>query len=72
MRILGWQKHILTRLCSYLKPLVRELKIQNTGIITAYWRIIPAENGGPLRKSLSYQVGCTMLIFGPNFQTRTG
>lgn len=33
---------------NYLKPLVRELKIQNTGIITAYWRIIPAENGGPL------------------------
>ncbi|CAE6487934.1 unnamed protein product [Rhizoctonia solani] len=32
----------------YLKPLVRELKIQNIGIITAYWRIIPLENGGPL------------------------
>ncbi|CAE6440019.1 unnamed protein product [Rhizoctonia solani] len=32
----------------YLKPLIRELKIQNIGIITAYWRIIPLENGGPL------------------------
>ncbi|KDN36894.1 hypothetical protein RSAG8_10513, partial [Rhizoctonia solani AG-8 WAC10335] len=32
----------------YLRPLVRELKIQNIGIITAYWRIIPLENGGPL------------------------
>ncbi|KAH7335893.1 Endonuclease/exonuclease/phosphatase [Rhizoctonia solani] len=32
----------------YLKPLVRELKIQNIGVITAYWRIIPLENGGPL------------------------
>ncbi|CAE6430985.1 unnamed protein product [Rhizoctonia solani] len=32
----------------YLRPLVRELKIQNIGIITAYWRIIPLENGGAL------------------------
>ncbi|CAE6400240.1 unnamed protein product [Rhizoctonia solani] len=32
----------------YLKPVVRELKIQNIGIITAYWRVIPLENGGPL------------------------
>ncbi|KAF8728361.1 phosphatidylinositol dephosphorylation, partial [Rhizoctonia solani] len=32
----------------YLKPLIRELKIQNIGFITAYWRIIPLENGGPL------------------------
>ncbi|KAJ1300525.1 hypothetical protein OPQ81_005336 [Rhizoctonia solani] len=32
----------------YLKPLVRELKIQNIGIITAYWRIVPLDNGGPL------------------------
>ncbi|CAE6438630.1 unnamed protein product [Rhizoctonia solani] len=32
----------------YLKPVVRELKIQNIGIITAYWRIIPLENGGSL------------------------
>ncbi|CAE6489552.1 unnamed protein product [Rhizoctonia solani] len=32
----------------YLKPLIQELKIQNIGFITAYWRIIPLENGGPL------------------------
>ncbi|CUA67708.1 inositol polyphosphate-5-phosphatase, 75kDa [Rhizoctonia solani] len=32
----------------YLRPVVRELKIQNIGIITAYWRVIPLENGGPL------------------------
>ncbi|KAB5593153.1 Inositol polyphosphate-5-phosphatase [Ceratobasidium theobromae] len=32
----------------YLKPLVHELVLQNIGIITAYWRIIPLENGGPL------------------------
>ncbi|ELU39553.1 endonuclease/Exonuclease/phosphatase family domain-containing protein [Rhizoctonia solani AG-1 IA] len=28
----------------YLKPLIQELKIQNIGFITAYWRIIPLEN----------------------------
>ncbi|GAB1524417.1 hypothetical protein RhiTH_007571 [Rhizoctonia solani] len=41
----------------YLKPLIQELKIQNIGFITAYWRIIPLENGGPLRTDLFPPIG---------------
>ncbi|KAF8601327.1 DNase I-like protein [Ceratobasidium sp. AG-I] len=32
----------------YLKPLTKDIKMQNTGIVTAYWRMLPTESGGSL------------------------
>lgn len=58
----------------YLKPLVHELVLQNIGIITAYWRIIPLENGGPLCKPKIYNSDLRLIcegIFSPRLGDRS-